>query len=35
MQATAFIDEARAAELRRALIAMVEPAMASLARSVD
>jgi FMN-dependent NADH-azoreductase len=35
MQATAFIDEARAAELRRSLIATIEPAMASLARSVD
>jgi FMN-dependent NADH-azoreductase len=35
LQATAFIDEARAAELRRSLIATVEPAMASLAQSFD
>ncbi|GAB2902659.1 FMN-dependent NADH-azoreductase AzoR2 [Paraburkholderia jirisanensis] len=34
LQATAFIDEARAIEARRSLIATVEPVMASLARSV-
>jgi FMN-dependent NADH-azoreductase len=33
LQATAFIDEARATELRRSLIATIEPAMVSLVRS--
>ncbi|AUT76208.1 FMN-dependent NADH-azoreductase [Paraburkholderia hospita] len=32
LQATAFIDDARAAELRRSLITTIEPAMASLVR---
>jgi FMN-dependent NADH-azoreductase len=34
LQGTAFIDEARATELRSALVATVEPAMASLAQSL-
>jgi FMN-dependent NADH-azoreductase len=33
LQATAFIDDARAAELRRSLIATIEPAMVDLVRS--
>jgi FMN-dependent NADH-azoreductase len=33
LQATAFIDETRATELRRSLIATIEPAMVSLVRS--
>jgi len=34
LQGTAFIDEARAKELRRSLVATIEPAMASLVRSL-
>lgn len=34
LQATAFLDEAQAAELRTSLIATIEPAMANLATSV-
>jgi FMN-dependent NADH-azoreductase len=34
LQATAFLDEARATELRRSLIATLEPAMVSLVRSL-
>ena len=34
LQGTAFIDEARANELRRSLVATVEPAMVSLVRSL-
>jgi FMN-dependent NADH-azoreductase len=33
LQATSFIDEARAAELRGSLIATIQPAMESLVRS--
>ncbi|MFL9988517.1 FMN-dependent NADH-azoreductase [Paraburkholderia sediminicola] len=33
LQGTAFIDEARASELRRSLVATIEPAMVSLMRS--
>jgi FMN-dependent NADH-azoreductase len=34
LQATAFLDEARATELRRSLVATIEPAMVGLARSL-
>jgi FMN-dependent NADH-azoreductase len=34
LQGTAFIDEVRADELRRSLVATIEPAMVSLVRSL-